>query len=157
MSKKETPIPLRPFISGAVVLAVCAYFIIICVQGLDNDYVEHGWQLTTGTVLDPEKKLDGKKNTERLNEGYEQTINYDYLVEGRRLESNSVSPELFVNKDEFPEGKTVEVWYNPENIGESVLIRRKTQKQYLWGMILFCGGVAVFTVFNVIKDIRNAR
>ncbi len=157
MNKKASRFPLRPLISGAVVLSVCAYFIVICAGGVEKDYVEHHWLSTTGTILDPDMKLTGKKNVDRVNEGYEQTINYEYTVDGRRLESNSVSPELFVNKDEFPEGKTVEVWYNPENIGESVLIRRKTQKQYLWGMIIFCGGVAVFTIFNVIRDIKNAR
>lgn len=148
---------MRPIISGGIVLAVCAYFIVICFQGLNKEYVEHEWKAATGTILDPEKKLDGKKNTDRVNEGYEQTINYEYTVGDRRLESNSVSPELFVNKDEFPEGKAVEIWYNPDDISESVLVRRKTQKQYLWGMILFCAGVAVFTVFNVINDIRHAR
>lgn len=155
-SKKKKSIPVRPFISGAIVIAFCSYFIVICVSGLDKEYVEHGWQQATGTVLDPEKKLSGKKNTDRLNEGYEQTINYAYAIEDRRLESNSVSPELFVNKEEYPEGKIVDVWYNPENISESVLVRRKTQKQYLWGFILFCSGVVVFTIFNVIRDVKNA-
>ncbi|MCA9403217.1 MAG: DUF3592 domain-containing protein [Candidatus Omnitrophica bacterium] len=157
MSRKAPTIPIRPLVSGAVVISVCVYFIVICAAGLDKEYVEHGWPQTSGTVLNPDAKLDGKKNADRVHEGYEQTINYEYTVGDRRLQSNSVSPELFVDKDNFPEGQTIAVWYNPDDISESVLIRRKTQKQYLWGMILFCAGVVVFTVFNVFNDIRHAR
>lgn len=154
---KSRPFPIRPLVSGAIVLTIAVYFLIICVQGLSQDYVEHGWQMTSGKVLDPERKLSGKKNLDRLQEGYEQTINYEYTVNSVRYESNSVSPELFVDKDNFTEGKIIEVYYNPNNITESVLIRRQVQKQYLWGMILFCAGVACFTVFNVVRDIRRAQ
>ncbi|MBZ0165781.1 MAG: hypothetical protein K8I00_03170, partial [Candidatus Omnitrophica bacterium] len=74
------PFPIRPLVSGAIVLAVAGYFLTICLQGLNQEYVEHGWQITSGKILDPEIKLSGKKNLDRLQEGYEQTINYEYTV-----------------------------------------------------------------------------
>lgn len=154
---KPRPFPIRPLVSGSIVLAVAFYFLIICLQGLNQQYVEHGWQVTSGKILGPEIELRGKKNLDRAQEGYEQTINYEYTVNSVRYESNSVSPELFVNKDNFPEGKIVNVYYNPNNVTETVLIRRQVQKQYLWGMILFCAGVACFTVVNVIRDIRYTQ
>lgn len=154
---KPHKFPIRPLISGAIVLSILFYFITICAKGLEQEYVEHGWQVTSGKILDPNKELSGQKNADRVSEGYEQTINYEYTINDVLYESNSVSPELFVNKDNFPQGKTVEVYYNPDNISETVLMRRKVQKQYLWGMILFCSGVAIFTIFNVIRDIRNSK
>ncbi|MGE0267066.1 MAG: DUF3592 domain-containing protein [Candidatus Omnitrophota bacterium] len=148
-------LPLSTWVTAVVVLGGAFYFIHICRQGLSQEFVEHRWNTASAVVLDPDLKLDGKKNTARITEGIEQTLNYEYSVGGRTYQSNSVSKELMVNKDEYPAGKTIQIYYNPADESESVLIRTPVQKQYLLAMIGFCCVSVGIIIFSLIKDLRK--
>jgi hypothetical protein len=157
MSIKDVKINIRSLIIGLVVIGISLYFIKICLGGLNNEYVETQWKTTQGTILNPNIKLDGKKNIERTTQGYEQTINYQYEVDGIKHQSNSVSREIFVLVKDFPEGKIVNVYYNPKDVTDSILIRKEIQKQYLYGLIGFCIFVIFIMVYLIVKDLFNQK
>ena len=146
---------IRPFITGAIVLGIAGYFFYICLEGLNRPYVENGWVQTQGTVLSKDLKLTGDKNLKRVQEGFEQLINYEYKVGDLTFQSNSVSPFLTVNVSDFPEGKVIDVFYNPDKPNESVLIRQETEKAYLYAMMVFCVALAGVVVFNLINFVKN--
>jgi len=156
MKKKQTQLIVRTLIVGLIVISTLIYFISICWNGLSRTYVEDGWKITQGTILSPDKKLLDKRSTDRANEGVEQTISYEYTVNSDRYESNSVSKETFVKVDSYPEGKIVDVFYNPKDSSDSVLIRSNVQTQYLYGMISFCVLSLIGSMFFLIKDIKYA-
>ena len=85
-----------------------------------------------------------------------QIINYEYKVNGVPYKSNSVSKEAFVLVENFPEGKGVDVFFNPTDVTDSVLVRSKVQKQYLYAMMAFCIIVVLVTLTFLIKDIKEA-
>jgi len=156
MTKKNHRIPVRSLIIAVIVLSVVVYFIQICVESLNQNFVERGWKVTLGTVLDPIATLKDKRSVSRKNQGIEQTINYEYTVNGVHYKSNSVAREAFVNAEDYPEGKIVNVYYNPKDPTETLLIRTQVQVQYLYGMIVACI-VVVFVVFIfLIRDFKNA-
>lgn len=85
-----------------------------------------------------------------------QTINYEYKVNDVPYKSNSVSKETFVLVGNFPEGKVVDVFFNPTDVTDSVLVRSIVQKQYLYAMMGFCMIVVLVTLTFLIKDIKGA-
>lgn len=155
MSKDKKKISIALLIKSLVILSGAIYFIVICWAGLSKEYVEDGWKTTQGKVLNSEMILTGNKNIERKREGIEQTINYEYKIDDRTFQSNSVSIEAFVKKEDYPEGKIIDVYYNPNNITESILVLTKTQQQYLYAMILFCMVIIGVTLFHLIRDLRE--
>lgn len=157
MSKKGNRIPIRSIIVALVVLSVAFYFIKICYEGLGQDFVEEGWRPTKGVVLSQDIALKGKKNIERKNQGIEQVINYEYTVEERTYKSNSVSKDQTVNANDYPQGKVIDVYYNPRNVSETVLLRTKVQKQYLYGMMAFCLIVVGVVLFSLVQDFKSAQ
>lgn len=156
MSKNASRIIIRSIVIALIVLSVTAYFLIICWNGLSGTYVEEGWKGTRGTILSSDVALSGRRNIERKNQALEQIINYEYKINGVAYKSNSVSREAFVLVENFSEGKIVEVFYNPKDVTESVLIRSKVQKQYLYAMMGFCMIVVLVTLIFSIKDIKGA-
>jgi len=156
MTNKNKRIPIRSLIIAVIVLSVTVYFIKICVESLNQKFVEQGWEVTSGTVLNPDVTLKDKKSIARKNQGIEQTINYEYTISGARYESNSVAREAFVNAEDYPEGKIVDVYYNPKDLTETILIRTEVQVQYLYGMIVSCIVVIFIIIFFLIRDFKNA-
>lgn len=157
MSKPVKKLPVSSLITAAIVIGTALYFINICRQGLSHEFVEHEWRPAAAVILNPDLELPGKKNTERVTAGFEQIINYEYEINGRKYQSNSVSRELMVNKDLYPAGKTVEIYYNPADETDSILVRTPVQKQYLLAMIGFCCVVIGVTVFSLVRDFRNRQ
>ena len=155
MEKKNKRIPIRSLIVAVIVLSAAVYFIKICFDGLSGNFVEDGWGVTSGTILDPNLTLAGKKNIERKNQGFEQTINYEYTIDGVKYESNSVSREIYLNQADFPQGKVVDVYYNPTNPAETVLVRTKVQKLYLYGIMGFSLVIIFVTFYSLKKDFEN--
>jgi len=156
MSEKSKKIPYSSLVIACIVFSGALYFITACWSGLSRDFVEEGWKVAHGTILNPDIAIEGKKNINRKNEGIEQTINYEYNVDGTSYKSNSVSRELFVNKENYPEGKIVDVYYNSRDVTDSVLVRTPVQKQYLYAMIGFCIIVIGVIILSLIRDFKNA-
>jgi len=155
MEKKNKRIPIRSLIVAVIVLSAAVYFIKICFDGLSGNFVEDGWGVASGTILDPDLTLTGKKNIERKNQGFEQTINYEYTIDGVKYESNSVSREIYLNQADFPRGKVVDVYYNPTNPTETILVRTKVQKHYLYGIMGFSLVIIFVTFYSLKKDFEN--
>ena len=156
MTNKNHRIPVRSLIIAVIFLSVTVYFMKICVESLNQNFVEQGWDVTSGTVLNPMVTLKDKKSVARKNQGIEQTINYEYTINGVRYESNSVAREAFVNAEDYPEGKIVDVYYNPKDPTETILIRTQVQAQYLYGMIVACIVVIFIIIISLIRDFKNA-
>ncbi len=155
MSKDKKKISIALLIKSLIILSGACYFIVICWIGLSKEYVEDGWKITQGKVLNSEMMLTGKKNIERKREGIEQIINYEYTIDGRIFQSNSVSIEVYVKEEDYPEGTIIDVYYNPNNLTESFLVLTKIQKQYLYAMIFFCMVIVGVTLFHLIRDFRE--
>jgi len=155
MTKKNNRIPIRSLIVAVIVLSAAVYFIKICFDGLSGNFVEDGWNVASGTILNPDLTLKGKKNIDRKRQGFEQIINYKYTIDGVRYESNSVSREIYLNQADFPQGKVVDVYYNPRNPAETVLVRTKVQKHYLYGMMGFSLIIICVTFYSLKKDFEN--
>jgi len=147
--------PYSTLIVPLIVLAGAVYLVIISWQGLGHDFVEHGWKTAPAVILDPDLKLPGKTNAQRQNDGIEQTINYEYVIGGRTYQSNSVSREITVNKNEYPAGKNVEIYYNPADESDAVLVRTPVQKFYLMSLIVMCLGVSGFIVYSLVRGIQK--
>jgi len=130
---------------------------VISFKARSGTYIEDAWKVTQGTILSPELKLQGKKNLERKTQGLEQTINYEYVINGVTYRSNSVSKESFVDPENFPEGKVVEVYYNPADATDTVLVRSGLQKQFLYVVIGFCLLIIGVVFYYLIRDLRSGR
>lgn len=157
MQNNKGKIPISSMITAIVVLAGSLYFIKICVDGLNQGFVEEGWKTTQGVVLNPDITLEGRLNLERVKDGLEQTINYEYTIDDVDYQSNSVSREIFVDQSDYPEGKVITVYYNPDNKEDSILVRTPVQAHYLYAMIVFSLIVIGVVVFSLIRDFKNSK
>ena len=137
-------------------LSVCSYFIKICWDGMKQDYLEDGWKQVNAVVLDQDIDLKGKKNEDRTRDGLEQTLNYEYRLDDILYQSNSVSPELFINKEDYAKGQSITVYYNPNNREDSVVIRTPVKKQYLIAFIVFCLIVIAVVFISLVRDFKNS-
>ena len=155
MAKSKFPISISSIITAAVVLTIAGYVLVSSLKSLERTYIEDGWKITKGTVLDPKLKLKGKKNIERKTQGLEQTVNYEYEIDGVTYQSNSASKESFVLMDNFPEDKVVDVYYNPTDVTDTVLVRSTLQKQYLYVVIGFCILIISVVFHSLIRDFRS--
>ena len=155
MTKRKFPISITSLITAVVMVTISGYILIGSVKSLDRNYIEDDWKITKGVILSPNLKLEGKKNIERSTQGFVQTINYEYEINGRTYQSNSASKESYVLPDQFPEGKVVDVYYNPTDVTDTVLVRSAIQKHYIYVVIAFCALIIGVIFFCLIKDFRN--
>lgn len=148
---------LRPLITAAISLGVLIYFIVICVGGLEHNYVESSWKMAPAIVLDPDIALFGKENRQRKNEGIEQVLNYEYTIAGTKYRSNSVAREAFVDVNKYPEGKIIDIYYNPKDLSDSVIVRTSVPQHYLYGFIGSCVFVIFVILYYLIRDLKALR
>ncbi len=153
---KSRKLPVQSLITAAIVLSVTFYFIHICWQGINQGFVEEGWIAVEATVLDPDLTLDTKKDRDRVQQGIEQTLNYEYQVDDQVYRTNSVSREIFVDLNEYPQGRTFTAYYNPANASEAIIVRTPVQAHYLYGFIVFCLIVVGVVVLSLIRDFKNS-
>jgi len=156
MAKNKT-FNVGSLIFPAIVLGITVYFLVACINGLDQTYVEEGWQEAPGVILAQDMELPGKDNARRKAEGVEQMINYEYTVGGVSYRSNSVSPNVTVDPTDYPQGKAVTVYYNPADVNRSVLARTEVAKLSLYVMILLCGCIIGVIVYYLQRDLRQRK
>ena len=148
---------IRSLVTAAISLSVAVYFIVICVNSLGQEFVESGWKPARATVLSPEAILKDKKSVQRKNEGVEQVLNYEYQIAGVKYRSNSVAREAFVDLTKYPEGKIMDVYYNPKDLTDSVLVRTSVSRHYLYGFIGSCV-LAIFVIlYYLVRDLKALR
>lgn len=95
--------------------------------------------------------LSGTRNVDGEQKPVEKiTLEYDYIVDGRRYQGNRaafytlVYPDTVVFANQHPENELVTVYYNPDDPTESVLIngQKRGPKQYS-DIVLALTGVCV--------------
>jgi len=157
MTKTNMREIIRTLIIALISLSVVIYFIIICVNGLEREYIEDGWIATPGTILSQDIELKGKENIQRKTRGIEQVLNYKYEVAGRTYRSNSVAREVYVPLEKYPEGRVVDIYYNPKRPYDSVLVRTKVPKLSLYGMIGACSLIICVILYFCVRDLKALK
>jgi hypothetical protein len=100
--------------------------IVIGFYGIYNiykGYESQSWPTTEGKIID--SRIAGAKRTI----GRRVFINYEYFVKGKRYVSSQISYTLIIGDysgsieilREYPKGKIVTVYYNPDNSIDAVL------------------------------------
>ena len=152
---KSRKLNIGPLIFPAMVLAATVYFLVACIRGLDQRYVEESWLAAPGIILDQDLQLPGKDNARRKADGFEQMINYEYTVANMSYRSNSVSPNVTVDPRDYPQGAAVTVYYNPADVTKSVLARTEVAKHNLYAMIVLCVLIIAVFVYYLQRDLRQ--
>jgi len=148
---------IRALITPAISLSVAIYFIVICVNSLGQELVENDWKTARATILSSETILNDKKSIRRKNEGIEQILNYEYKIEGIKYRSNSVAREAFVDFNKYPEGTTLDIYFNPKDRTDSLIIRTSVPQHYLYGFIGSCVLVIFVILYYLIRDLKALR
>lgn len=100
-------------------------------------YESQNWPTTQGKIID--SRLAGAKRTI----GRRAFIKYEYFVKGNRYVSSQISYTLIIGDysgyveimREYPEGKKVTVYYNPDNSMDAVL-KTEISGRIAWLFIL---------------------
>jgi len=148
---------IRTLITPAISLSVTIYFIVICVNSLGQELVEKDWKTARATILSSETTLNDKKSIQRKNEGIEQVLNYEYEIAGVKYLSNSVAREAFVDFNKYPEGTTLDIYYNPKDHTDSLIIRTSVPQHYLYGFIGSCVLVIFVILYYLTRDLKALR
>lgn len=113
-------------------------------------YESQNWPATEGKIID--SRLAGAKRTI----GRRVFIKYEYFVKGSRYVSSQISYTLIIGDysgsveiiREYPKGKKVTVYYNPDNPMDAVL-KTEISGQISWLFIL--------SVLSIILGLRGLR
>ncbi|NOR05405.1 MAG: DUF3592 domain-containing protein [Deltaproteobacteria bacterium] len=113
-------------------------------------YESQNWPTTQGKIID--SRLAGAKRII----GRRVFIKYEYFVEGNRYVSSQISYTLIIGDysgaieilREYPKGKTVTVYYNPDNSMDAVL-KTEISGRISWLFIL--------SVLAIILGLRGLR
>lgn len=148
---------IRSLITAAISLSVAIYFIVICLGSLGQEFAEVGWIATRATVLSTEVTLKNKKSIQRKNEGIEQTLNYEYTIAETKYRSNSIAREAFIDLSKYPEGKIIDIYYNPKDLSDSIIVRTSVPQHYLYGFIASCVFVIFVIFYYLVRDLKALR
>ena len=127
--------------------------IVIGFYGIYKIYKGHesqNWPTTRGKII--KSRIAGAKRII----GRRAFIKYEYFVEGNRYISSQISYTLIIGDysgaieilREYPEGKTVTVYYNPDNFMDAVL-KTEISGRISWLFIL--------SVLAIIVGLRGLR
>ena len=151
-------------IAGIVMLGYGGFFIY-------KGYKSRNWPQTTGTIAAAyvERKTSRDSNTRKTSYKYMARIRYVYKVNGRSYTNDEIGygKNQYTSRKEsktkkylqqFPVGKPVKVFYNPENPAQAVL------KQGITGGAILVLTVGIFfllassgMLYVFINSKRNAR
>ena len=148
---------IRTLITAAISLSVSIYFIVICVNSLGQEFVENDWKTARATILSSETIVNDKKSIQRKNEGIEQVLNYEYEIAGVKYRSNSVAREAIVDLNNYPEGTTLDIYYNPKDRADSLIVRTSVPQHYLYLFIGTCVLVIFVILYCCVRDIKARK
>ena len=140
-------------ISGILLIPFGIYF-------MNKANTSGSWPVVSGKVLSTRVSYDLSSNTQMYNRrSYYYAVTYEYEVENRRYFNDRFSvaedirsPKRYSSEQEaeaaarasYPEAAPVNVYYDPENPAESVLLKGTTFTAYiplLLGLFLIPAGV----------------
>jgi hypothetical protein len=135
-----------------------------CNRGIFKAKASVSWPSTKGEIISSEVERSlfqlGRRSTNKYR-FYIFKARYQYEVDGEVYNSERVSfLSKYISKginsvikDNYAEGKTIEVFYNPEAPSEATLIKgvNKYNKSpfYYFGIIILCAGIAGITVYGL--------
>jgi hypothetical protein len=113
-------------------LLIAIAFIIMIMRSDRKAHASERWTPASGRILSSEvtshRSLDSNGTHSTI---YEPAIQYEYMVNGQRLQSTHVRFGMAYGTswtkpaqdlvDKYPQGTLVQVFYNPANPGEAVL------------------------------------
>ncbi|OGX05513.1 MAG: hypothetical protein A2Z88_10450 [Omnitrophica WOR_2 bacterium GWA2_47_8] len=76
-------------------------------------------------------------------------------MDGKAYRSNAVSRDQIVFLTDYPEGKAVDVYYNPLDVTDSVLVRSPLQHSYLYIAIFLFTVIIIATLYWTVKNWRE--
>lgn len=142
----------------ALVLLVLGIATLVFAKSDSRNSLEStGWPTATGVVVSSQMETRSEKNH---SDKYYPDIEYEYEVDSTKYEGYQVSYSFSEDSDrsaverivgDYPAGKQVEVYYKPEDPGESVLrpggVNRLPQTIVGWALV----------VVSVLLFFRNPR
>ncbi len=117
-------------------------------------YETRDWKVANGTIIKSYLREEIKRRDREYYKTYKADIVYSYVVNGQKLKNDEISYlfhkeyskyKLSLVIDKYPKGSMVKVYYNPENIKESLLDKSLKIGHYL--MFIF-GLLATFVFFK---------
>ncbi len=128
-----------------------------------------GWIVASGKIIKSELGVSQSLTKETYENHYRADIEYEYELLGNKFKSNQayLGDKVYLSyKDKaektlkmFPENKTVNVFVNPDNHSESVLIKGSGGNRVfniLLGLILVLIGILIQSNFELIKEFLNS-
>jgi hypothetical protein len=139
------------------ILGMGAIWLVVTVQGMNLAKESASWLSTTGTIADT--WIDRYETTDADGDAevrYKPNIKYTYVVNGGNFHSRRVDfgPQPSYSRSakaeeylaEYPVGREVEVFYDPNNYGEAVLIREASGSTFglIGGAVMIVGSVVAW-------------
>ncbi|MBP7737559.1 MAG: DUF3592 domain-containing protein [Spirochaetes bacterium] len=155
ITKNRIAIPELPgsyFHAGGIIVALCgaAYFLKILIRYLRS----YGWSTARAIITDSRvSEIDDSEGVQ-----YRPNISYTYNVGAAEYSSSTIHPSGSWSSSfpsmaakvagRFPEGKTVQVYYNPSRPEESFLERK--------GLLPILAGLVTFVITAVLFSLALA-
>lgn len=142
----------------AAVLGLIALFILLrAVRGWMAASTSRAWPTVSGRVLNSSLIRTARRGTSGGG-SYVPMIVYEYQVDGKVYRSNRYSFGSQIGTgfsgiasrvvDQYPEGATIDVYYNPDNPSEAVLKRSSGGS---WGNLLMAVVLAAAAVIVLVR------
>ncbi|MEJ2104887.1 MAG: DUF3592 domain-containing protein [Ignavibacteriaceae bacterium] len=142
-------------------ISLCVYNVHLLFKGQKT----LGWTLAKGKIIKSEMGISQSLTRETFENYYRADIEYEYELLGNKFKSNQayLGDKVYLTYDNkaekilkmFPANKTVNVYVNPDNHSDSVLIRGSGGNRVLniaLGLILIFIGIFVQSNFDLIKE-----
>jgi len=148
----------KEMIIGIIIMIVGLIALIIAIRAIMKSKKSSNWLTTEGEIT-----KSGTTKDVDIERGYSTSnavIEYKYTLNGKEFTSNRIyfgSSISMTGKEEksnllsrkYPEFRKVTVYYNPENVKESVL-ETETQSELYWGIAISIIIIA-FGIFYCLK------
>lgn len=117
-------------------------------------YETKDWKVTNGTIIKSYLNEEIKYKDRKHYRSYSAEIIYSYVVADHKIKNDDISHLFHMESsrtklsrviDKYPKGSSVDVYYNPENIEESILERDLKLGDFV---ILIFG---LFATFSFVK------
>jgi len=156
-------------IAGAFIgLAICTLLFVFLSKPMMDKYKEvQDWPTVQGTISssdfdcwDEEKKVDDRYVTETKCSA---SIEYKYTINGNSFINNDIRPDNGIKTtydrktaqkivSKYPLGAKIDVFYNPEDMSNSILEKRINLGAWLLYLLPFILGMAIlFVVVKILK------
>lgn len=150
--KKKTS---RIIIIAFSIFVLITYIVIIwsMIQSFSYKYFEDNWILTRGTILSASYELAGGISGFQASVGYKPRVSYEYYINGKVYRSHKISNNKdVVSINNFLPAHEVDVYYDPRNFNNAVLVRSEISKS----LFVFLGLLLTMPVLFCFRVMRQS-